>query len=343
MMSPPGRVLFIVVVLFCEAITVAKQSSYTDVIELYRRGQDEAALHGLAALTPKEVTAARDALLKAFDISSGEESNRVAGTIRAAVLLHTTRAFVVRSHGDFNEFAIQFKIASTYIDKLASRDRRGAFVRTWRLQVLASLHGQMAVAAAREFGRRERDPAGDPPELLLALGATEEIGWALHRDSDTDPGVNGDLKEAERNYRQALVIMPDLTEARLRLGRVLALRGDGDALKNLEQIGPGSEEPYRCLARLFEGEIFEERGDLAEAERRYLAAVSLVPTAQSAYMALAHVRHARGARGEAAEDIRSTTRAPDVPDTADPWFWYARGTSWRGFKYSDDLRTMIQP
>src|SRR5206468_6121803 len=146
-----------------------------------------------------------------------------------------------------------FKIASTYVDKLASRDRRGPFVRTWRLQILAGLHGQIAVAAAREFGRRVHDSAGDPPELLLALGATEEMGWALHHESDTDQDVNGDLKDAERNYRQALVIMPDLTEARLRLGRVLALRGEADALKVLEQIGPRSEDPYRCLARLFEG------------------------------------------------------------------------------------------
>ena len=34
MMSPPGRVLFSVVVLFCEAITVAAQSSYADDFEL---------------------------------------------------------------------------------------------------------------------------------------------------------------------------------------------------------------------------------------------------------------------------------------------------------------------
>ena len=48
-------------------------------------------------------------------------------------------------------------------------------------------------------------------------------------------------------------------------------------------------------------------------------------------------------RGEAAEDIRATTRGPEVPDTADPWFWYARGTFWRVFKYADELRAMIQP
>jgi len=89
--------------------------------------------------------------------------------------------------------------------------------------------------------------------------------------------------------------------------------------------------------------VLERRGDATEAERRYSAAVSLMPTAQSAYMALAHIRHARGARADATQTVRSSASAKDVADTADPWFWYSRGTAWRASGYIDDLRRMIAP
>ncbi len=333
-MLPASRAV-VALLMLCVAIPARTQppaTSYVDTVDLYRSGQDQLALTSLAVLTTNEVERGRDLLINEFN-STGSES--AATAIRAATLLHTTRALSVRAHGNFREFSNQFAIATHYINRLASRDRRAPFVLKWRLWVLAVLHGQLAVTAAREFGRQARDPGGDSPELLLALGATEEIGWTLHQDADGDTQVNGDLKEAERNYRQALVIMPDLTEARLRLGRVLALRDEPGALKVLEGVGGDADGAYRCLARLFEGEILERRGDLAEAEQRYLVAVSLVPTAQSAYMALAHIRHARGARAEAAEDVGSTTRAKGVSDTADPWFWYERGASWRGSRYLD--------
>ena len=184
---------------------------------------------------------------------------------------------------------------------------------------------------------------GDSALLLLALGATEEMGWSLHQEEDAPPFVDGDLKEAERDYRQALVISPELVEARLRLGRVLALRKDDEAAKILEQIGEGIEAPYQYLARLFQGDLYERVGKLQDAERQYLAAVAVMPESQSAFLALAHVRHAQGARAQAAQDVRVTTGARGVPDTADPWFWYARGTDWRGLVYFDDLRKMITP
>jgi hypothetical protein len=114
-------------------------------------------------------------------------------------------------------------------------------------------------------------------------------------------------------------------------------------MKIFEQIGESIEAPYQYLARLFEGDVYELAGKLADAERQYLAAVALMPESQSAFIALAHVRHAQGARAQAAHDVRVTTGTKGVPDTADPWFWYSRGTAWRGQVYLDDLRRMIAP
>jgi tetratricopeptide (TPR) repeat protein len=316
---------------------------YTEAIDLFRRGDDERALAKLARLLTNEVTLGRDALFTAFDSKRPDEAERAAATMRGAVMLHTARGFAALARNNNGEFRQQLLIAESFVDKLASRNRRGAFVRTWPLMVLALLHEGRMVVTASEFGRRTRDPGGDSAELLLALGATEEMAWWIHHEDDVDPGVKGDLKAAERHYRQALIMAPDLTEVRLRLGRVLTLRDDPEGMKILGQIGQSIELPYQYLARLFEGDVLEKRGDVAEAERRYSDAVSLMPTAQSAYMALAHARHTRGARSDAAQAIRSTAGAGGVADTADPWFWYSRGTAWRGRGYVADLQKMIAP
>jgi tetratricopeptide (TPR) repeat protein len=307
--------------------------SYIDVIELYRRGEDELALKQFALLTDTDIRLGRKAVL-----TGG------AARIRAATVLHTVRAFAARAHDDAFDFQYQFRYARGYVSALMSRERRvPPFVQTWQLFVMSSYHGQRGVQAAREFGRAARDPHGDSALLLLALGATEEMGWSMQQEEDPPANVDGDLKDAERDYRQALVLSPELIEARLRLGRVLALRNDDESMRVFDQIAEGIEAPYQYLARLFEGDVYERAGKLADAERQYLTAVALMPESQSAFLALAHVRYTRGARAQSAQDVRVTTGARGVPDTADPWFWYSRGTAWRGPVYLDDLRKMIAP
>jgi tetratricopeptide (TPR) repeat protein len=323
----------------------AKRPLYVDIIELYRRGDDELALKQLAMLTDSEIRIGRTALLAELTSATGMSAAGATARIRTAVLLHTVRALSARAHDEVAEYRYQFNFAQEYLELLVSKEGRrvSPFVQTWRLFVIASYHGQVGVQAARDFGRHARDAHGDSALLLLALGATEEMGWSLHQEEVAPAFVDGDLKDAERFYRQAIVISPELVEARVRLGRVLALRKDDESMKVLEQIGDGVEAPYQYLARLFEGDIYERAGKLAEAERQYLAAVALMPESQSAFVALAHVRHVQGARAQAAQDVRVTTGAKGVPDTADPWFWYSRGTAWRGRVYLDDLRRMIAP
>jgi len=330
----------------CHIVLASPQGAttpYGEAIDLFRRGDEELAVNQLARIMFDEIIRERDALFRTLDSKDREEAERAAATIRGAVMLHTARAFAALARGNDGEFRYQLQAAGTYVTRLRSRDHRAPFVQKWPLVVLATLHQGRQVRTAKEFGEHARDPGGDSAELLLALGATEEMAWRINHEDDVDPGVKGDLKTAERHYRQALILSPTEIEARLRLGRVLVLRDDAEGMKVLGQIDQRAEMPYQYLARLFEGETLEKRGDMAEAERRYTMAASIVPTAQSAYVALAHLRHARGARAEAADDVRSSARARDVPDTADPWFWYSRGMAWRAVGYVEDLRRMIQP
>ena len=141
------------------------------------------------------------------------------------------------------EFRNHIVFAESYVDKLAAADHRSAFVRTWRVLVLAFFHEGRFVLAADQFGRRAHDAGGDSAEFLLALGATEEMAWWIHHEEDEDPGIKGDLKDAERHYRQALILAPDLVEARVRLGHVLLLRDDAEGLKILAQVGESAEVP----------------------------------------------------------------------------------------------------
>ena len=322
---------------------LAPTSPYAHVLDLYRAGQDQAARRALAEIPSAEIELSQRILLKAFESTVGDESSRAAASMRIAALVHTERALAAHDRDNFPEWRYQLRMARTYVEKLASRDPSTPFPRTWCLMTLAYLQGRYSLRAAKEFGDWAHDAVGDSPELFLAMGATQEMGWTAQHEERVDSQFKGDLKDAERAYRNALSAQPDLVEARLRLGRVLTLHGDTEgAVRILAEIGEGSEGAYRYLARMFEGDLCERRGDAAEAERRYLAATALLPRAQSAYMALGHLRHSMGARAAAAADVRATTLDTSVPDAADPWFWYSRGLSWRGNGYLADLREMIR-
>jgi len=316
---------------------------YAHVLDLYRAGQIDTALKELVTLTPDQIESDRAALLRGFDKGKLDSSVRAAASMRLAAMVHTEAAMALRER-DIIGWKRHVGIARAYVEKLARlRDQQVPLPRMWWVLMMTYLQGQFDLSAAAELGDRAHDTVGDSPELFLAIGATQEMGWTWHHEADVAAPFKGDLKDAERAYRNSLAAQPDFLEARLRLGRVLTLRGDMDgALKSLGEIGDRTEPAFRYLARLFEGDAFERRGDLAEAERRYLVATAALPAAQSAHVALAHVRHAIGARTEAAENVRVTAGATSTPNTEDPWFWYSRGLSWRTPGYLRALRAMVQ-
>ena len=158
--------------------------SYATVVEHYRRGDDDLAFKELAALSDTNVRTGLQRLLEA--LSKGNSA--AASMLRAAAVLHTVRAFAARAHYDGGEFAYQFGFAQASINAVMSYERKvSPFVQTWQLFVLSSYHGQRSVREARDFGRRVHDPHGAPALFLLALGATEEMGWAIRQAEDGLP------------------------------------------------------------------------------------------------------------------------------------------------------------
>ena len=135
----------------------------------------------------------------------------------------------------------------------------------------------------------------DDPEVLFAAGAVHETfagvrTQATLRSMNVPRGVTFDvqsesaeLRRAEQLYKRALERNPSMVEARIRLGRVLGLRGrHEEAVEQLRQ-GQSAGEPLAagttrtCSLPL----STEALGNGREARQSYEQAIAVAPMAQS--------------------------------------------------------------
>jgi tetratricopeptide (TPR) repeat protein len=135
-------------------------------------------------------------------------------------------------------------------------------------------------------------------DILLALGTWKETAGWMRRDMDL-------LEEAEAVYRDILQKEPEMSEAMVRMGRVLALLDrEEEALRYLERgLDPRQDPALRFAALLTSGDIYWERGDPAKAIECYRAAVDLDPGCQAAVVALSHALHESGDAGRSYEMV----------------------------------------
>jgi hypothetical protein len=110
-------------------------------------------------------------------------------------------------------------------------------------------------------------------------------------------------RRAIETYREALEGNPDLTEARLRLGRALYLVSrHGDALgefeRTLADARTRGEGGTAYLAALFAGELHEFENRTNEAAASYREAIAICPTCPSAPVALLSLYLASGGDAE---------------------------------------------
>jgi tetratricopeptide (TPR) repeat protein len=133
-----------------------------------------------------------------------------------------------------------------------------------------------------------------------------------------------ELRLAEQSYKRALEKNPKLIEARIRLGRVLGLRGrHEEAIEQLRQ-GRTAEEPVlQFYAHLFLGGEFEALGNRADARQSYERAAALAPTAQSPLLGLSRLAEQAGDKAVAREFVaRMLKLPPNEPERGDPWWVY---------------------
>ena len=129
--------------------------------------------------------------------------------------------------------------------------------------------------------------------LRTASGMTEEL--AAHLADPECTGVGCRTGAAEREYRLALQRDDKLEEARLRLGRVLALQGKAsEARTELTRLSASSNTRIRYLSRLFAED--------------YEGALAVLPGAQAPQIALSLRQDAAGNATAARQRMAAFTR-----------------------------------
>ncbi len=222
------------------------------------------------------------------------------------------------------------------------------FVASWFHATTAFLmaHGQYAEASAHVSAATEALPS-DPDALFdracfaefqglpqsQALWSTEDLAASRITIRDSLLGEAGEVsksgvrppevenRDAERFFRAALKQNPSFAEARVRLARLLEMRGrEAEALSELARAadtGTAIDPIVHFYRELFAGRAERTLGRLDAAAEHFQAALTLFPGAQSARLGASHVALVRG-------DIdRAAALALEVRGgAADPWWIY---------------------
>jgi hypothetical protein len=276
--------------------------------------------------------------------------------LRRAILLHTdlvtlapdlvassagaapARAPVRMLVGDGNSrgvesMSLHWEMARLLAASVTPDPRADLWIRDWyRATVALVQHAQSFDSVQLRHGLRlfPRDP-----QLLLLAGCEREafaspLFQAFAR-SVRNPflrvpfgSAGAELEVAERYYRQALEVDSEFAEARLRLGRVLGLRGrHTEAVTELTRVLQGSAEaPLEYFARLFLGAEHEVLGALEPARAAYAMAAELTSGARIPHLAVARVARELGDTVTMQESLQRAL-APEADDeSTDPWWQY---------------------
>jgi tetratricopeptide (TPR) repeat protein len=332
---------------------VGQSAEYRDTLDQYRAGHFDAAVSTLLKLDGERVLREGDELIEANAKPFRRE------VFQAALVMHSQATMTLVAEFASGGPTLQqmrrigprsraegHAIVKTKLENLLrnTAPRNDEFLLHLTLLRVSASQGIGVAAGARYIAENALERERAHPEMQLAIGAIHETAWQrLHDRTTKSEGFTPSLRDAEEAYRRALAGGSAREEAFVRLARVLALGGNVEgALETLKVSPPLTEPGFIYLAKLFEGDALERQGDLNDAAACYEAAIRTLPEAQSARLALAHLRHLAGNRQDAAERVKQMVTDAVALDTADPWFWYTRGTYWRAEPYLALLQAMIR-
>jgi tetratricopeptide (TPR) repeat protein len=178
------------------------------------------------------------------------------------------------------------------------------------LFLAGSLHETFASPRMQRLARSLRLPAG----VTHGIGSEE-----------------AELRQAEQRLRRAVESRPAFTEARIRLGRVLHLRGRPEpAVRELERALAGlsagrargaDDGLLAYYAEMFLGAAQEARGRLDRARSAYTRAAALYPDAPSPRLALSRLALSANDRTAALEALGQALRPPAEGEARDDPLW----------------------
>ena len=135
------------------------------------------------------------------------------------------------------------------------------------------------------------------------------------------------LAEAETHFRDSIERDPGLTEARVRLGRVLTTQGrvDAAAVELRKAVATPASSEVKYFAFLFLGRALEASNDAQAAAEAYRSAAALFPKAQSPHLAISRLAADGGDTRAAHERVDRVLRnSNDEAGRFDPWWLYHR-------------------
>jgi tetratricopeptide (TPR) repeat protein len=327
--------------------TPTTSTRYLDLVKRYRDGEWEATVSELARWDPAHVRAEGRMLsslvnppLDPAELSLAPDWNERIALIESVVLLHIE--VLVRGASD----NVHFEQAWRAMNALAKWPQTQAFVQSayivlssWLLSRFNPPEAQRVLLGAKRTG-----------EVVLVLGAASESavvrGERVVPSSTWTSNRFGTLENAGDLFTEALRLDPSLTEARVRLGRVLVARGfTGAAIEHLERARREAPEGFlRYLANLFLGAAREQQEEWDAAGDCYRAALAEYPESQAAYLALGHALERSGHPDEGWQTVRGMFgegSAPRNPER-DPWWVYFDGQAWQSSQRITQMRAMLR-
>jgi len=302
---------------------------YVSALDTYvKTGDVTAGVVPLLSWRPKDFEVAIDKL-----IASGDASRMRAATVfhlEIGVALVGLNLGSAKLHLDIGEDLLG-KARRTYTSQQALKDH-DAFRAIWLAVAGSTYLSVKDIVRARLWLGEAHNLAPDSAHVMTVYGILDEVDAQGYNPDDWQTLVQRErnqreriirLGRAERSYRAALVIEPHYSIASARLGRILQLNGKlkeaREALDRARADAKGAFQEY--VAALFLGAVQHEQKDVESARRSFEHALSIVPTSQTAVVALAHLELMAG-RPDRAQALARNFAAKSASDT---WWAYKDG------------------
>lgn len=325
---------------------------YPEMVRRYASGEHEAALGLLGGWNEARVRGLADVLRKAVvtvrSCAACPERGRFARfPLRAAILLHGDRELAEQFAPPISEQLARCGVGrhATVLDHLTALlilvdPEAGSFLKRFYLAMARQAHWSHCFVESRTWALAGLKHYPREAPLLLEAGIADESGaffTLMPADQTLGLTPNGirirdaivrqrrELQEnARRSFAEAIAATPDYAEAELRLGRVLWQMGRLEAAQPVLEgaLRHAAEPPLPYLAHLFLGRVLEDRGQWAEAEGHYRAALEAQPRSEVAAVAVSHVRLLQGDNESARDLLAAGLEAVARRTGFDPWISY---------------------
>ena len=232
---------------------------------------------------------------------------------------------------------IHWAFGRDVLDSLAPGPKGDEIARAWYLAGAAYLQAAHMVTESDDHLSRARQIFPDDAQVLFEgactletlAGPSIQAAWRAGAPSARArallPSERSILGRAEQLHRRALQHDPSLIEARVRLARITAARGQHrEAIELLQQaLAAGPPDVLHYLAAMLLGDDEQAVGRRAAARGHYEEAAQLFPTAQSPLLALGLLARDGSEREAATAALERLGRLPAEPERrVDPWWVY---------------------